>query len=190
MSGKILVTGLFGQHRQMFAGESDIADGNENHQGPIAIQESDADPHEAASFEEAEERRGQKVGYRNAIEDATESNIGPGMRESAVIKHAAEIEQEASANDAFEGLGAAVALERFGEGKDERYTDNEYEEGKNQVVEMESFPVSVFELICEKFGERCRRHVLKGQDEGACADDPEHVEAAEGIDGNEALWSG
>ena len=97
------------------------------------------------------------------------------------------MEQNAATNDAFDGVGLAGALDSFAEGKDNRNTDEKYEERKDEIVEMEPLPIDVVELVGEEIGGLAWTKAVQSVNEGVGADDPEHVEAAQSIDGHQAL---
>src|SRR5439155_24720281 len=64
------------------------------------------------------------------------------------------------------------------------------EQRENQVVKMKAFPVGVFELAGQKTRRGGAAHPVQRRDQRIRADDPEHVEPAQGIDGHEALTGG
>ena len=69
--------------------------------------------------------------------------------------------------------------ERDGDARDE------HEQGEDEVVEMEARPLDVVELDGPDAGPAPVRHLGQGPEEGVAADDPEHVEAAQGVEREE-----
>src|SRR6267142_1572410 len=122
MGGEVVggfgITSFLSEASDVGPGKLNVTDGNECHQGPIADEQTGADSDEGARFEKAEEQAGEEIGKSDAIEDAEQTHIGPGLGESAGIKDADDVEQNAAANDAFDGVGLAGALDSFAEGKD------------------------------------------------------------------------
>ena len=187
ISGGFSITGLFGKASDVGPGELNVANGNESHQSPVADQQAGANSDQGARFEEAKEQAGKEIGESNAIEDAEEAHVGPGFCESAGIKQTDDVEQNATANDTFDDVCLPGAFDGFGQREDNRDAYEKYEERKNQIVEMKSLPIDVFELIGEEVGGFARAETVQSVNERVGADDPEHVEAAQCIYGHEAL---
>ena len=66
----------------------------------------------------------------------------------------------------------------------------EQEEREDQVVEPEPLPLDVLELLGERRCALGAPPLAEGARELVAADDPEHVEAAEGVDREQALGAG
>src|SRR3974377_1647525 len=61
--------------------------------------------------------------------------------------------------------------------------DEKQEQRKNQVVDMTTFPSHVLELLLEAEGHRVGPHFGQRREDGRTADDPEHIEPAQSVNG-------
>ena len=67
------------------------------------------------------------------------------------------------------------------------HADQEQEQREDQVVEPEAFPLDVLELLAEAQGLRRAPPFAQRPRDLVAADDPEHVEAPQGVDRGQAL---
>ena len=79
--------------------------------------------------------------------------------------------------------GLRLGQEREGDG----HPGDEHEQGEDEVVEVEAGPFDVLELDRPGAGPAPVRHFGQGPEEGVAADDPEHVETAQGVEREQAL---
>ena len=116
--------------------------------------------------------------------DTTE---GPG--EAAVEDEAKKIEDDASDNDPAHRGGFPAGVDRLVEREDQRDADDEDEHREDQVIEVEAGPEGVVDLLHRDFGPPVMFFGVglgDGPDDLFPADDPEHVEAAERVQRNQA----
>ena len=176
------VAGLLGEVQQISFFHLNIADGDEGHERPVADEQPGTNGRERARFEKAKEQSGKKVGERDALQDAHYAKFRPGVAETAIIKNAEQEQQHAADENAFQGFGAAIAFDHFGERKNQRHACHENEQREDQVVKAHPFPVRVLELVGERIGHEVRAHFMERLDQGIGPYDPEHVEAAQGVE--------
>ena len=88
--------------------------------------------------------------------------------------------------------GFALLLDQPREREHDRDAGHEDEQREDEVVEAQSLPLRMLELPSDNGGGRARDRALAGQHFGEClggpvgTDDPEHGEAAQGIDRGDA----
>ncbi len=161
--------------------------GHEGNECPVAEQNDERDEDETTRFEEPGEKGGDAVTDADTLEDAGVAEIFEIETEESVIDEAEEDEEEDTSKDAAGELGGGFATGAVGaEGEGDDDADEEEEEREDEVVEDEALPWDVFELgFGDGFGGGAEIFA-EGAEEGVAADDPEHIEATEGVDGEES----
>ena len=136
---------------------------------------------------EDEEQLGAHPGQADAAEDAGEAHVFDALPLQAIIvddaqQHEDEAAEQDLADHFHPGAGAQAARER------ERRRDpgQEKEQREDEVLEMETVPGNVFELLMHDCQPRPVRELQQRGDDGMPTDDPEEVEAPQGIQGQEA----
>src|SRR6266487_658445 len=115
------------------------------------------------------------------MQDADQIDVFEALSHAAHIKDA-EQEQDSRADDnAFDGGGPSRPLNHSADGKHDRDTNDENEEGINQVVKVEAGPFAVVHLRGQSSGRSRIMNLGKRADNQIAADDPEHVEPAQSI---------
>ena len=109
------------------------------------------------------------------------------MAETAGIKNPDQEQHHAAPDDAANRSAAADRFDGSAEGEHQGRTDDENEEGKDQVVESESFPVFVIQLFRENRDDTGMADFVEPMEQVLRADDPKHVETAQGIEGHQSL---
>ena len=109
-----------------------------------------------------------------------------GLVEPAVVEQAEEVEHEAADDDALDRRGAALRADQLVEREHERHADDEHEEGEDEVVDVEADPLRVVELVREELRDAVGEDAGEAVNDFFAAEDPDHVEAAEGVEGDEA----
>src|SRR5262249_16243112 len=111
------------------------------------------------------------------------------LQEAVIDQPQKEQQQRSPNHSAIDRGGALAPFARLAEGKRNDSADQEYKERKNQVVEMETLPVPLCQLFMTEGLRRPADPVGDGLGEPFAPNDPEHVEAAEGVDGNHTFRS-
>jgi hypothetical protein len=121
------------------------------------------------------------------LEDAEEPHVRPGLRHAVVVEDADDVEEDGADEDAAVGGHEALLPEDAREREDDGHAREEHEEREDQVEEGEALPGHVIELCVHPGSGGSLVELARGLEEHARPDDPEHVEAAQGIDGDEAV---
>jgi len=165
--------------------------GGEGEDGPVAEEEAGEPDVSGTGSGVEEEEAGEGVGDPDAAEDAHDAEVGEGSDlEAVVIDHAEDEEDESPAEDFSDEFAFGRPLVKGGSQRiGGRDAADEDEEGEDEVVGGEAVPVGMVELVGEGLPEGGSAGFGEGVEDFLGADDPEHVEAAEGVEGGEA-WGG
>ncbi|OPZ66253.1 MAG: hypothetical protein BWY83_02930 [bacterium ADurb.Bin478] len=115
-------------------------------------------------------------------------HAGPALGREIQIQKAIDQKTE---KDQFDGSHQNVAVNRFhrgvlhafGQGKGYAGADNEEKQGKDQIVKGKAVPLRVAELLRHFERPGCSHKFEQRAAKGRAAHDPEHVKAAQGVDG-------
>ena len=174
------------QHARPVAGNR-----NEFHDCPVAEQESGSPHNLPLAAEVDHDERREKVADGNSLQDTGVTQMIKLEVEQAVVDQTEKNEQDRAAHHPLvKHSFAAAALEVLRERKRQHRSHDEHEQRENQVVKVETFPAHVVELglqelsegIVECFRQRVNQHPAAG--------DPEHVEPAQRVDGNNSTRHG
>ncbi len=162
-------------------------------QAPVADEDGEAGDHQSARLEEAEQQAGAEVGQADALEHPEQAHIAPALADAAIVDDAAGDQEQAAADDARDRDAAAIAFDGLGQREYQRDAGDEDEQREDQVLEVEALPVAVLELLVQD-GERPARgaaaDAIAGLDQFIATEDPEHVEAAQGVEREQAARAG
>src|ERR1043165_1667324 len=127
----------------------------------------------------------EKITKCNPIQHSDQSNsVRPPISKAAVIKNGQEIEDDESTNDLPVRASHTFLLQAASEGKHQRHSHNENEQGKNEVVKCKSGPILMVQLCCQSRDECAAAQGFEGIDEIVGAQYPEHVEAPKRVYGD------
>src|SRR5437660_5284947 len=164
-----------------------IRERNPTQQRPVTDQQRDANCQQAFEPEETKKQSGEQITKCDAIEHAHQPDVRPIVAEAAVVKNSEQEQNHASADDAANSRPPARGPHRFAQGKDERHTDDENEEGKDKIVKVDTLPVLVVQLLRHDTEDTGVGDLIQPMKQVFCADDPKHVKAPEGIQGHQPL---
>ena len=165
------------EHERQELRRSPVAEEAERRERPVAL---------------LAEVQGAERGDRPAEPDAPEYRVEPHVREVEVQQpeqHRAQHEQDgeppqyAKRDPRLRETARQATRER----KRPRGAGEEDEEGEDQVVVVKAAPVCVRDLHGQELRHRRRQGLRKRRDHARTAGDPEHVIAAEDVDGQNAL---
>ncbi len=107
--------------------------------------------------------------------------------DGVVVNDAEQDEQQAAGNDVpVEGGAVGGGGVAFGEREREADAGDEKEQREDHVIGVEAGPRDVFELAGPPLEDRPAGEGGQGGEDAIAAHDPEHVEAAEGVERVEA----
>lgn len=164
--------------------------GNPRHHRPIAQQDARAGPDERLGLEVAEHQAREEVTQGDPLQHSEQADLFERRRKSAVIQDADEVQQGRPFEDPDRGRPAVGLLEGFAQREHQRHPGDEDEEWEDQVLEMEPSPRLVVQLLGDQSQQTAAGELLESPDQLLGADDPEHVEAAQGIERHQAGLGG
>ncbi len=152
---------------------------------PVTYQAEQAGDDQVARPKMNEEAAGEQVAQCQALQHAQEANVRPFFGEPAVVHEPHEIEQNRAAKQAFIGGPAAAALEPPLQRKHQRHADQKSEQRKNQIIKREPDPIRMAKLGFQKRTDISAQQASNRDPEPGSADQPEHVETAQHINGHD-----
>ena len=177
------VTGEVAFHRQVAGGETRRM--AERHDRPIAEQDAGQPiPKALRRLEvEGEDQLGEHAGETNAAEDAAEAHVlEPLPLEAVVVDDAEEDEDEAALDDLAADFSPRAFREPAGQRIRRRDAGHEEEQREDEIVSLEAVPIDVLELCIDRTQPAPLGQLEECQQDPVAADDPEEVEAAQGIE--------
>jgi hypothetical protein len=162
-----------------------VADRHKREQRPITDENRGADGDERARLEKAKQQPRARVSEGDTLEHAEHADIGPLRLQASGVKKTDRKKQRAAEEHAFHGGSAAFTFDDLRQRKHERRARHEDKQRKNQVVEREPGPVLVIELVRDEAQRRDVADLGERGEQRIGAEYPKHVEATEGIEGDE-----
>ena len=164
---------------------------HECQQRPIARQQRDNRANQTAPVEIEKQNRRKQIADGDTLQDADEAYVAQLLADTAIIDDAQHIQQKRTAQHVQMRFRPSLALDQPRQCEHNRNTRDENEQGEDEVVETEAFPVGMGYLCAEKFARGAERrafaaqHPLKSDHRTVGANDPENAESAHRIDGQD-----
>ena len=161
--------------------------GNEGHHGPVSAKDGHQGHQSSFQIGETENQGSKKIAKSYALQDPKKSDLFDSFGKPSIIIDSNQVEYERADEYFTKCAGAPLLSHGAVQAENDGDTRQEHKQRKNAVIKGQPLPFFMTQLFGEKGHPARLGGTTQGVDEFFGTDNPEHVEAAQGIQAGQSL---